>query len=61
MGLWSVNKTAGCFDQRIKKLYSVNVCMMAPLSLMSVQFFNSACVKSLEFADIRFNFLVPLV
>ena len=61
MGLWSVNKTVGCFDPRIRKSYSVNVCLMAPLSLMSVQFFVSACVKSLEFADIKFILLVPLV
>ena len=60
IGLWSVNKTVGCFDPSIKKSYSVRVCMIAVQSLIRVKSRNSACVNRLEFADIRFIFFVPL-
>ena len=52
-------KIVGCFDPRNKNSYSVNVYMMAVHSFMSVMSLSSACVKRLEFADIRFILLVP--
>ena len=60
IGLWSVNKTVGCFDPSIKKSYSVRVCMIAVHSLMRVESRNSACVNRREFADLRFILFVPL-
>ena len=58
MGLWSVNKTVGCFDPRIKNSYSVSVFIIAVHPLMSVESLNSACVKNLEFADNKIIWLV---
>ena len=48
-----MNKT---FDLRTKHSYSVNVYDMAVHSPLRVE--SSACVKSLEFADIRFILFV---
>ena len=60
IGLWSVNKTVGCFDPSIKNSYFVRVCMIAVHSLISVESRSSACVKKQDFADIRFDLIVPL-
>ena len=60
ISLWSVNKTVGCFNPRIKNSYSVRVCMIAVHSLIRVENLNSACVNKEEFADIRFILIVPL-
>ena len=46
-------KTVGLFDPRIKNSYFVKVNIIAVHSLMSVESLSSACVKSLEFADIK--------
>ena len=46
MGLWSVNKTVGCFDPSIENSYSIRVCMIAVHSLLRVESRNSACVVS---------------
>ena len=54
MSDWCLNKIFGCFDQRNKKSYSDYVYMMKVNSIMSEEIPNSACVKSLEFADIKF-------
>ena len=60
IGLWSVNKTVGCFDPSIKNSYSLRVCMIAVHSLIRVESRISACVNRPEFADIRFILFVPL-
>ena len=60
IGLWSVNKTAGCLDPSIRNSYFLNLCMIALHSLIRVESRNSACVNRREFADIRFILFVPL-
>ena len=60
MGLWSVNKTVGCFDPSNKKSFSVRMYNMAVHSLISVECLGSACVNSLEIAEMRFILSVPL-
>ena len=47
MGLWSVNKTFGCFIPRIKNSFSGNVYKMAVHSFTSVESLSYACVKIL--------------
>ena len=47
MGLWSVNKTARCFDPRIENSCSLIVHMMAVYCLMIVKSLNSARIKTL--------------
>ena len=54
-----MNSTVGSFDPRIKKRYSVKVYIMAVHSLIRIESLSPACKKCLEFADFRFNFLVP--
>ena len=49
IGLWSINKIVGFLDRNIKKLYSVEVCMLAVHSLIRVESRNSACVIRREF------------
>ena len=51
MGLWSVNKTVGCFDPSNKNSYLVKVYIMAMHSLISVENLSSACINSLQFAE----------
>ena len=60
IGLWSVNKTVGCFDPSIKNSNSVKVCMIAVHSLIKVDRRKSAGVNKREFTDIRFILFVPL-
>ena len=60
IGLWSVNKTVGCFDPGIKNSCSVQVCMIAMHSLIRVESRSSACVNMREFAEVRFILFVPL-
>ena len=60
MGLRSVNKTNGCFDPSIKNSYSVSVYIMAVHSLIRVESLSSACMNSLELAEMRFFLFVPL-
>ena len=60
IGLWSVNKTVGCFDPSIKNSYSVKICMIAVHSLIRVESSSSACVNRREFAEIRFILFVRL-
>ena len=50
----------GCFDPNIKNLYSVSVCIMAVHSLIREESLSSACVNSLEFAEMRFILFVLL-
>ena len=45
IGLWSVNKTVGCFDPSIKNSYSIKVCMISVHPLVRVESRSSACVK----------------
>ena len=58
--LWSVKNTVGCLDPSNKISYSVSVYVMALHSLIRVESLSSACVNSLEFAEMRFNLFVPL-
>ena len=60
IGLWSVNKTVGCLDPSKKNSCSVCVHIMAVHSLIRVESLSSACVNSLEFAELRFILFVPL-
>ena len=60
IGLWSVNKIVGCLDPSIKNSYSVVVFIIAVHSLIRVERLSSACVNSLEFAEMRFVLFVPL-
>ena len=55
-----MNRTVRCFDPRIKSSYSVSAYIMAGHSLIRAENLSSACVKSLQFADIRFTLFVPL-
>ena len=55
-----MNKTVVCFDPSIRNSYSVSVLIIAVHSVISVEIRNSACVKSREFADIKFILFVPL-
>ena len=55
-----MKRTVGCFDPSIRNSDSVSVYMIAVHSLISVESRNSACVKSHEFADIKFILFVPL-
>ena len=55
-----MNKTVGCLDLSIKSSYSVSVYIIAVHSLISVESRSSACVSSLEFAEMRFILFVPL-
>ena len=55
-----MNRTVGCFDPRIKKSFSVSVYIMAGHPLISAENLSSTCVKSLQFADIRFILFVPV-
>ena len=56
----TVKRTVGCFDPSIKISYSVRVYIIAVHSLINVESLSSACVNSLEFAEIRFILFVPL-
>ena len=47
-----MNRTVGVTDPRIISLYSISVYIIAAQSLISLESLSSACVKSLEFADI---------
>ena len=58
MSLWSVNRTVGCFDQRIKNPYSARVNIIAVHSLISAKCPSSACWNSLDFAEKRFILFV---
>ena len=60
IGLWSINRTVGCFDPSIKNSYSVRVYSIVVHSLISVKSLSSACVNFLEFAEIRFTLFIPL-
>ena len=42
IGLWSVNRTVGCFDPSIRNSYSVSVYIMAVHSLIRVESRSSA-------------------
>ena len=55
-----MKRTVGCFDPSIKNSYSVRVYIIAVQSLISVESLSSACVNSLQFAEIRFILFVPL-
>ena len=55
-----MNNTVGCLDPSIKKSYSVSVYIIAVHSLIRVEILSSACVNSLEFAEMRFFFFIPL-
>ena len=59
MGIWSVNRTVGCFDKRIEFSYSVNVYKLAVISLISLESLSSAWVKNLEIADVESILLLP--
>ena len=59
-GLWSANKTVAGFDPSIKNSYSVKVYLLAVHSLIKLESLSSACVKSLEFAEMTFVLFVPL-
>ena len=59
MGLWSVNKTVGCFEPSNKQSFSVSVYIMAVHSLIRIKSLSSACVNSLEFAEMGFILFVP--
>ena len=52
-----MNKTVGCLDPSIKNAYSVSVYIIAVHSLIRVEILSSACVNSLEFAEMRLFFL----
>ena len=58
--LWSVNKTVGCLNPSVKNSYSVSVYIMAVQSLIRLESLSSACVNSLELAEMRFILCVPL-
>ena len=60
ISLGSVNKTVGCFDPRIRNSYSLRVYIIAVHSHISVESLSSACVNSLELAEIKFTLFVPL-
>ena len=60
IGLWSVKRSVGCFDPSIKTSYTVRVYIIAVHSLISVENLSSACLNSLEIAEIRFILFVPL-
>ena len=55
-----MNKTVGCLDPTIKNLYFVSVYIIDVHSLIMVESLSSACVNSLEFAEMRFILFVPL-
>ena len=55
-----MNKTVGCLDPSIKNSYSVSLYIIAVHSLIRVESLGSACVNSLEFAEMRFILFVPL-
>ena len=55
-----MNRTVGCFDPSYKKSYSVRVYIIDVHSLIKAESLSSACVNSLEFAEIRFILFVPL-
>ena len=48
------------FDPSIKNSNSVSVYIMAVHSLIRVESLSSACMNSLEFAEMRFFLFVPL-
>ena len=52
--LWSVNKTVGCFDPKVKTSCSVSVYFITLHFLTIVESRSSVCVKSTEFAEIMF-------
>ena len=58
--LFPVNKTVGYFDSSKKNSFSVRVYIIAVRSLISVESPSSACLNSLEFAEIRIILFVPL-